>query len=64
MHWSGLAALGTLIPASVVAGAALGWWLDGKLSTAPWLAVAGAALGAWAAFAQMMRMVRMTRGGE
>ncbi len=30
---------------SVGLGALLGWWLDGKLSTGPWLLVAGALFG-------------------
>jgi F0F1-type ATP synthase assembly protein I len=35
----------------------LGWWLDGKFNTAPWLLVAGVLLGSVAAFIGVVRAV-------
>lgn len=35
--------------------AALGWWLDGKFGTAPWLMVAGSALGLTVAMSHLIR---------
>ena len=40
-----LAAMGTELGLVVAVLALAGWWLDGKLSTTPWLLIAGAAFG-------------------
>ncbi len=40
----------------LVFGAA-GWWLDGRLGSAPWLMIAGIALGATGAFISLVRAV-------
>ncbi len=40
----------------LVFGAA-GWWLDGRLGSAPWLMVAGIALGATGAFISLVRRI-------
>ncbi|MBM3991694.1 MAG: AtpZ/AtpI family protein [Planctomycetes bacterium] len=34
---------------------ALGWWLDGKLGTSPWLMIAGILLGAAGAMYSLVR---------
>jgi len=44
------------IPLSIAIGYGLGWWLDGRLNTTPWLQVAGFLLGAAAGLAQLLRM--------
>ena len=36
---------------------AVGWWLDGKLGTAPWLMLVGIALGAAGGFYSMVKKV-------
>jgi F0F1-type ATP synthase assembly protein I len=41
----------------------LGWWLDGKLSTTPWLLVAGVLIGAIGGFIRIVRAVPPARGG-
>ena len=40
---------------------ALGWWLDGKLGTAPWLMIAGIVLGAAGAFYSLVRRLAPPR---
>lgn len=35
---------------AVAGGSLLGWWLDGKLHTSPWLVVAGSLFGIGAGF--------------
>ena len=41
---------GSQYAASIVVCMLIGWWLDGKLGTSPWLLVAGVILGAVAGF--------------
>jgi F0F1-type ATP synthase assembly protein I len=40
---------------------ACGWWLDGRLGTAPWLMIAGILLGAAGAFYSLVRQVGPAR---
>ena len=48
------------IPLSIAIGYGLGWWLDERLKTTPWLQVAGFVLGAAAGLAQLLQ----TSGGK
>ena len=59
-----LATIGTVMGACVGIGLAAGWWLDKKLGTGPWLAVAGTILGSIAAFRELIRMVSQARKEE
>ena len=43
-------AVGITFAVAIVLGLALGWWLDQKLGTAPWLLLAGLLLGIVAGF--------------
>ena len=43
--WSTLLSIGTVSAATLAAGVALGWWLDGLLHTFPILVFIGIALG-------------------
>lgn len=40
---------------SIAIGYGLGWWLDERLDTAPWLQVAGFVVGAAAGLAQLLQ---------
>lgn len=51
------AGLGLQFAFTLVAFGALGWWLDSRLGTEPWLLVAGIFLGAGAAFLALLRAV-------
>lgn len=55
------AGLGLQFAFTLVAFGALGWWLDSKLGSAPWLLVAGIFLGAAAAFLALLRAVPPAR---
>jgi F0F1-type ATP synthase assembly protein I len=50
-------AAGTQLALSVVGGLLLGNYLDGRLSTGPWLAVAGLALGFVGGMLNLIRIV-------
>ena len=45
LGWSNLLGLGAVLGVLLAGGAALGWWLDGQLHTAPILVIVGIALG-------------------
>lgn len=49
--------LGWTFVAAVGLGCLLGWWLDTRLGTAPWLLVAGSMLGMTAAFVTFFKTV-------
>jgi F0F1-type ATP synthase assembly protein I len=49
--------LGFILPAAVVAGLALGWYLDEKLHTKPLLTLLLAALGAASGFIELLRLM-------
>lgn len=54
-----------LIPVSIVIGLGLGWWLDGKLGTKPWLAVVLAAAGLAAGIYESVRiLIDVTRDDD
>lgn len=50
--------------ASVGLGTALGWWLDRKFDTAPWLLVAGAVLGMAAGLYSFFRIILVLAAKE
>ncbi len=49
--------LGFILPGSVVAGLALGWYLDEKLHSKPLLTLLLAALGAASGFIELLRLM-------
>ena len=57
-----LASAGVLLAASVGIGAGIGWYLDQRWGTDPWLAVVGLLLGSAAGFIELWRMVQ--RSGD
>ena len=63
------AGLGFQFAATLVLFGALGWWLDSKLGTGPWLLIGGIFLGATGAFVALLRAVggasgTRPRGGD
>jgi len=57
----GLAIIGTVMGVCVALGLAVGYWLDRKLGTGPWLALAGLLVGVTAAFRELWRAVVLSR---
>ena len=55
------AGLGLQFAASLALFGALGWWLDSRLSTDPWLMILGMLGGAALAFVSLLRAVPPTR---
>lgn len=54
--------LGVEMMASIVGPTLLGWWLDGKFGTEPWLVVSGMLLGLVGGFYNMIKaLMRLTR---
>jgi F0F1-type ATP synthase assembly protein I len=51
------AGLGFQFAATLCVVGALGWWLDEKLGTSPWLLIAGVFLGATGGFLSLLRAV-------
>jgi len=49
--------LGTTLAVTVLAALGLGYWLDTRLGTRPWLLLAGGGLGIGAALYQFIRTV-------
>ena len=56
------AALGLQFALTFMIFGALGYWLDQKLGTRPWLLLAGILLGATGAFVKLVRSVPPPRG--
>ena len=52
-----LTMIGWFVGVSIAGGALLGWWLDGRLGSAPLLLVIGILLGVALALIGMMRML-------
>ena len=52
-----LTMIGWFVGVSIAGGALLGWWLDGRLGSAPLLLVVGILLGIAVALIGMMRML-------
>ena len=55
------AGLGLQMAASLALFGALGWWLDRRLSTNPWLMILGMLGGAALAFVSLLRAVPPTK---
>ena len=47
--------LGMQLAAAMVAFGALGWWLDGRFATTPWLLIVGIVLGATGGMIHLIR---------
>lgn len=47
--------MGITLAASMCAFGALGWWLDGRFGTTPWLLAAGAIIGATGGMISVIR---------
>ena len=56
------AGLGLQFALTLVLLGAVGWWIDSKLGTQPWLLVAGLVAGGVLAFWQLLRSVPPARG--
>ncbi len=57
--------LGMTFAVSVLGGFFLGWWIDDKLETRPWLALAGAFIGATGGFIYLVRtLIQLQRAAE
>ena len=53
--WHRMAGVGVEFVVAVGLCAGLGWWLDGKFGTSPWLVIAGCGLGFTVGLWQMVR---------
>ena len=56
------AGLGLQFAASLALFGAIGWWIDRRLSTGPWLFILGLFLGAALAFVSLLRAVPPSQG--
>ncbi len=54
--------LGLVMAATAVAGAWLGYYLDGRWGTGPWLTLAGTLVGVAAGFVEVMSVLRRVGG--
>jgi len=45
LNWSSMLGIGAVVAGVLVAGIALGWWVDGLLQTSPIFVLVGVALG-------------------
>ena len=53
-----LASIGLLLGVAALLGAGLGYYLDGRWGTGPWLTVAGLFLGLIAGFVEMFELLK------
>lgn len=58
LAWGIYGAVGFQLAATVVGGLLVGHWLDGKLGTTPWLALAGLTAGSIGGFYNLIRIIR------
>ncbi len=56
--------LGLQLVAALALFGVVGWWLDGRLGTAPWLFILGLLFGAALGFYSLLRAVPASRGGK
>ena len=56
--------LGLLLIAPMLVLGAIGYWLDRRLRTAPWMLLAGLLVGMAAGFTNFVRLVRELPGGR
>ena len=59
-----LAAAGTQLSATIGAATLLGWWLDGKFATGPWLTLGFLLVGVAGGFTAFLRTVRAQADGK
>lgn len=59
-----LMGMGVQLAAAMVMFGGLGWWLDGKLGTAPWLLAAGCLVGAGGGMISLIRTALRFRKSE
>ncbi len=59
-----LLGLGMTLAVTVLAGLGLGYWLDGRLGTRPWLMLVGASLGITAALVYFIKSVAGSTKGQ
>jgi ATP synthase protein I len=59
-----LASVGIEMGVCVALGAAMGWWLDGKFATGPWLMMVFLLLGVAAGFKGMIQAARDANRGQ
>lgn len=55
---------GTVLVAPMLGLGGLGWWLDGKFGTGPWVMVAGLLLGMAGGFVNFLQVVLPPRKGK
>lgn len=58
VQWFALAGLGMEFAIAVVGGCLLGWYLDGRWGTSPWLVIIGTALGFGLGLYTMIKAVK------
>ncbi|MGH8961238.1 MAG: AtpZ/AtpI family protein [Jatrophihabitantaceae bacterium] len=58
LSWSNLLSIGTVSALVLIAGIALGWWLDGLLDTAPILVLVGLVVGIAGAIGNFVVQIR------
>ena len=56
--WAMLTSLGIMFPVSIMLGGAIGYYLDTKLGTLPWLSAIFLLFGIAAAFINLFRMLK------
>ncbi len=56
--WAMLTSLGIMFPVSITLGGAIGYYLDTKLGTLPWLSAIFLLFGIAAAFINLFRMLK------
>lgn len=54
-----VSAIGMEFAGLVIAGLLLGWWIDGKAGTGPWLAVTGIVIGSALGFRAVYRTAKV-----
>ncbi|HZZ44488.1 MAG TPA: AtpZ/AtpI family protein [Tepidisphaeraceae bacterium] len=59
--WIGLSSVGFEFVFSVLLPGSLGWWLDRRFGTAPWLMLVGGLFGFITGFFLLMRTIKGTR---
>lgn len=59
-----LLGLGTTLAVTVAAALGLGYWLDARLGTRPWILLTGGCLGVALALYQFIRTVRLYTGNR
>ena len=66
-YWRTVGELGTLglsFVIAIVLGTAAGWWVDGRLNSAPWGILVGFVLGFAAAILNVVRITRRAFGSQ